>query len=173
MNLGSERSRLALLREITDHDCEVTEVTRESSFVETGPGIVLVSIQRAAQQGWTVDDSEDGDDRDDSNPAESLDTLTNALGQLNVVLAVELHDRASRESEGDALPATDNTRLDEMFATEMGRLDREGRGWIELLADGTLLSPAILREIAAHGASVSEVIYLDENYTAAAVRGAY
>jgi hypothetical protein len=193
----------ALLREIADHDCEVTELTRESSVGGAGPGIGMVSIQRAAQQCGAVDDSEgsedsesdtneseseeierndnDGNDTNgsdmiendcdgDDDPDESLAALTDALEALDAVLSVDLHAEESRE-EYSAL-TTDNTRLDEMFATEMDRLDQEGRAWIELVADGTLLSPAILRTIGEHDAGVSEVIHMGEHFSAAAIRGA-
>jgi hypothetical protein len=188
-----------LLGTIADHDCEVTELTRESSLIGAGPGIGMASIQRVAQQGGTADDSEctdndsedgesesereeierndntgtDGNDMSETDrnddPDESLDDLAEALDALDAVLSVDLHDEASRELV--APPASDNTRLDEMFMTEMDRLEQEGRGWIELVADGTLLSPEILRTVAEHDAGIAEVIHLGEHYIAGAIRG--
>lgn len=173
----------ALLREIADHDCEVTELMRESSVVGAGPGIGMVSIQKAAQQSETGDDSEDrnstsstdGDGRDDSgsgsdrDPDDLLDDLVAALDVLDAVLSVELHHPDFREEYTPS--TTDNTRLDEMFVTEQNRLETEHRAWIELVADGTMLSPAILRTIGEHDAGVSEVIHLGDHFTGAAIRG--
>jgi hypothetical protein len=152
----------------TADDSEDSDDERESES-ENENGSEHEEIERNDNTGTDTDGSDMSETDRNDDPVGSLDDLAEALEALDAVLSVDLHDEASRELV--VPPEGGNTRLDEMFMTEMDRLEQEGRGWLELVADGTLLSPAILRTVAEHNAGIAEVVHLGEHYIAGAIRG--